>query len=97
MIEQKKIDQIATEVAKKNLGASNVSHATSEPIIGSEGEDALRITIVIQDDSLPNITGDAVIDNLVDLHHRLQEAGEDRPTIVSYATHAELTAVDSEF
>lgn len=96
MIEQKKIDQIAAEVARKNLGAANVSHVTSEPTIGLDGEDAIRITIVIQDDSLPKITGDAAVDTLVDLRDRLHAAGEDRPATVSYATPSELSAVDSE-
>ena len=63
-----------------------VDRVFSEPAIDSTGRDALRITIVIQDEALPKISGDAVVDTLVRVQRRLFEAGEERFPIVEYAT-----------
>lgn len=94
MLKKQEIDQIAREAANTTLGQANVAAVSSEPTIDSEGRDALRITIIVPDEAAPNISGDAALDTLVNLHHRLQQAGEERLAIVEYTTPKELSAVD---
>jgi hypothetical protein len=97
MIDHSTINKVAKEVAAEHLGSGNVAHVTSESTIDSEGQDALRITIVIRDDALGRLTGDAALDTLVQMQDRLRKVGEDRFAIVEYATENELDAVaDSE-
>jgi hypothetical protein len=66
----------------------------SEPTIDSEGEEAVRITIVIKPDALGKLKGDPVFDTLVGIHTRLRAAGEERYPLVRYATEAELDELD---
>jgi hypothetical protein len=90
MLDQKKIDQIAHEVATANLTPQVVVRASSSPTSDSEGRDALRIMIVIEPDAVTRVSGDAVVDTLVQLHDRLRREGEERFPIVEYATEEEL-------
>src|SRR4051812_35332965 len=90
MLETEQIARIAHEVAAANLGSTIVDHVTSEPTTDSEGEDALRITIVIAPGSPNLLNGDQVLDTLVQIHDRLWGAGEERFSIIGYATTDEL-------
>jgi hypothetical protein len=90
MLDQKKIDQIASEVATANLTPQVVRSVRSSSTADSEGRDALRIMIVIEPDAVARVSGDAVVDTLVQLQDRLRQEGEDRLPIVEYATEEEL-------
>jgi|ERR1700681_1064379 hypothetical protein len=92
MLDEKRIQQIAEEVASANLASTNVTSVSSSPAIDSEGHDALRITIVIKSGAESKIKGDAVLDTLVDIQSRLRREGEERLAIVEYATKEELEA-----
>lgn len=96
MLKHPQIAKIASAVAKTTLKPKNVIRVMSEPMVDSEGEDALRITIVIQPDAVDRITGDALLDTLVRIQDQLREAGEERFPIVEYATEEELAHVDDE-
>jgi len=90
MLDQKKIDQIASEVATANLTSQIVRSVSSSSTTDSEGRDALRITIVVDSSAITRVQGDAVVDTLVQLGDRLRKAGEERFPIVEYATEDEL-------
>jgi hypothetical protein len=90
MLDEKRIKEIAREVASANLASSNISSVSSSTAIDSQGHDALRITIVIKPGSVSKIAGDAVLDTLVGIKDRLRSEGEERFAIVEYATKEEL-------
>lgn len=72
------------------LGDDNVVRVEHEPTTDSQGQDALRITVVISPDATKKIRGGATLDALVRLQKRLHEMRERRTPIVQYATEAEL-------
>ena len=90
MLDEKRVRQIAQEVATANLTSANVSSIISSTMIDSEGHEALRIIIVIKPGAEAKITGDAVLDTLVQIQDRLRQAGEQRFPIIEYATKKEL-------
>jgi hypothetical protein len=92
MLDEKRIEEIAQEVASANLASSNISSVSSSTAIDSEGHDALRITIVIKPGSESKIKGDATLDTLVGIQDRLRSEGEERFAIIEYATKEELSA-----
>jgi hypothetical protein len=92
MLDEKRIREIAQEVATANLASTNVTSVSSSATIDSEGHDALRITIVINPGSESKIAGDAALDTLVGIKDRLRREGEERFAIVEYATKEELDA-----
>jgi hypothetical protein len=93
MLDEKRIQKIAQEVASANLASTNISSVLSSTTIDSEGHEALRITIVIKPGSESKIKGDATLDTLVGIQNRLRSEGEERFAIVEYATPKELNAV----
>jgi len=95
MLELEKVTQISTEVAKANFGAQNVVRVESEPTADSEGQEALNLLIVIAPGVMEAVDGDEVLDTLVQIVDRLQEAGDDRFPIIEYATEEELADIDS--
>ena len=93
MLASEKINEIVTDVATANLTPSVVRYVMSEPTTASDGEEALRITIVIASGTVDAVSGDAVLDTLVMSQKRLLEAGEERLPIVGYAAEDELDEV----
>jgi 2-methylisocitrate lyase-like PEP mutase family enzyme len=91
MLDEKKIRQIAQEVATTNLSRANFTSILSSTALDSEGHEALRITIVIKPGAAAKIEGDAALDTLVQIQDRLREEGEERFPIVEYATAKELS------
>ena len=60
-----------------------------EPTTDSEGEDAWQVSIVLKSE---NVSGDEVIDLIIELRRALQLVGDERFPIVDFATEAELAA-----
>ncbi|HLH87868.1 MAG TPA: hypothetical protein VKX28_05365 [Xanthobacteraceae bacterium] len=94
MLDQDKIVSIATKVATANLSHAHVTSVSSEPTIDSAGHEALRIMIVLAPESPTAISGDKVLDTLVQIQRNLHTAGESRFPIVEFATEAELADAD---
>lgn len=92
MIGHDRIIEIVCEVATANLAARNVDRVLSEPTIDSEGREALKITIVLRPEAVPELKGDSVLDTLIKVQDRLRDAGEERFPILEYATQDELEA-----
>jgi hypothetical protein len=89
-MEYKQINRIVGEIAKANLASSSVSSVHSSSMIGSEGQEALKIRIVLTPGSTDYIKGDDTLNTLYEVRYRLQKAGEDRFPIIEYATKEEL-------
>ena len=90
MLDEKRIRQIAQEVATANLSSSNFTSIASSTAIDSEGHEALRITIIIKPNAESKIKGDAALNTLVQIQDRLRKEGEERFPFVEYATQKEL-------
>ena len=90
MLDDKRIAQIATEVATANLSPQNFTSIVSSSSTDSTGQDALRITIIIPTGAEKRIQGNATLSTLVQMQERLREAGEDRFPIIEYSTEREL-------
>ena len=88
------IERDALKIARKNFGAENVVRAFAEPWVDSDGDDTWRVLIVVDPKLVDTISGDAVLDNLIELHNRLSEKGEERMPFLQYATEEELAQSD---
>jgi hypothetical protein len=96
MLGAKAIDDIGWEVARAHLPAGTVLRVTSHPDEDWDGERILRLLFVLREDGMTEVTGDSAAKSLVDLHDRLEAAGELRRGMIDYATEAELAADEAE-
>jgi hypothetical protein len=94
MLDEKRIREIARQIASANLASTNVTSVSTSPTIDLDGNDALRITIVIEPGFESGLAGDAVLDTLVGIRDQLRRAGEERLAIIEYATEEELKSGD---
>jgi hypothetical protein len=90
MLDDKRIAQIATEVATANLSSQNFTSILSSSSTDSTGQEALQITIIIPSGAEKRIQGNATLSTLVQMQERLREAGDDRFLIIEYSTETEL-------
>jgi hypothetical protein len=94
MLQPVDIERNALKIARKHFGAKNVVRAVVEPWIDSDGDDSWRVLIVVNPELVDTISGDAVLDNIIELHNRLAEEGEERMPFLQYATEEELAQSD---
>jgi hypothetical protein len=94
MLQANEVAREAEAVAKKNFGADKVVRVIAEPMVDLDGDDAWGVTIVIKPDAVDAIDGDAVLDNLVQIHGRLSRKGDERLPFVEFATEDELQQSD---
>lgn len=80
------------QAAAKELGAKNVLRVLSEPTLDSNGNEAVRVTVVVANNTMGNVANNAVLNALVGLRERLREMNDDRTPIIEYATEKELKA-----
>jgi len=72
------------------LGNDNVVRVEYGPTTDSQGQGALKITVVITPGAAQRLANGVVLDALVRLRERLREMRDDRTPIIEYATEAEL-------
>ena len=94
MLQIDDIEREAEEVAKKNFGPDNVVRVLVAPMVDLDGDDAWRVTIVLNPKIVDAIGGGAVLDNLIEIHNRLWNKGERRLPFVEFATEEELAQGD---
>jgi hypothetical protein len=88
MLDYRVIEGVADRIARgHNVGADRV---LARPAVDSDGKDAVRITLVLPAQAAEELSGDAVLDLLYELHQTLQKEGEERLAIVEYATEEEM-------
>jgi hypothetical protein len=95
MLDLETVTQISTEVARANFGSEHIVRVESEPAADSQGEEALNLLIVVAPSIVETMDGEAVLNTLVQIVDRLQQAGDERFPIIEYATEEELADFDS--
>ncbi len=94
MLDQNEIIRIVRDSVTANFKREFVGDVIVEPAVDSRGQDALRITIVIKPGAANRISGEAAVNNVVQIQDRLLEAGDERFPIIQYATRKELQESD---
>jgi hypothetical protein len=89
-LDQDSVRQIATRVATANLSIQNFTSVISSTAVDSQGQEALRIVIVIPPGAQSRIQGSTALNTLVEIQDSLRRAGEERFPIIEYATEKEL-------
>ncbi|MGZ8364365.1 MAG: hypothetical protein ACXWVJ_01630 [Caulobacteraceae bacterium] len=84
------VDKVASRVVNKMLGAHAVEQVASEETQDAEGDDALRVIVVLTSDKTEALDDEAVLDTSLSLQTELQNAGEDRFAYVEYLTKEDL-------
>jgi hypothetical protein len=95
MLAKEKIEDIAAAAARAYLPPGAFERVIVEPAIDSLGNDALRITIVLQADSVRKITGEAASKLSLSLNDAMEDERDERFPILGYATEEELAYDDS--
>lgn len=90
MLDESKIIEIAEGIARKQVAGAGLERVLTRPTTDSEGNEALRITVVLKPEAVHRMTGDEALDLLVGLQQQLSDAGEERFPMVEYATEEEL-------
>jgi hypothetical protein len=85
-IDDRQIVSIATTVATANLGRSNFTSVLSGSTVDSTGREGLKITIVLAPGASVKVTGEKAVDMVFDINKKLQDAGEERFSIIHYST-----------
>jgi hypothetical protein len=88
------VNRIASSTASALLGRARVHRAVSEPTIDSEGNEALRVIIVIESGKIHEVSGDSALDAIVRIASDLQKSEDDRFPIVESVTEDELASSD---
>jgi hypothetical protein len=93
MLDIDQISQIVTRVVEANTAPRSVRRVMAEPVSTSEGEDALRITVVLTPEAVNQLASGHPLDVLVQTSDQLRSAGDQRFPILKYATEEELEDV----
>lgn len=96
MLEDLQLQKLARDIVRKSLPAINLEDVVTVPMTDSEGEAALRITLVLTPESAEAMTGKDALKLLVELKDAFFREGEERFALVEYATHDDLDGPDEE-
>jgi len=88
------INDTASNAASTVLHLTAAPRVFSEPTIGWQGDETLRVTVVLSDDVVSKIDGETALDLVVKIGEDLRDKGEERFPIVEFATEEELAAGD---
>jgi multidrug efflux pump subunit AcrB len=98
MLTDQEISWIAQNVATTTLGSGDskigIAAVHTTTATDSQGDPALKITIVLTPGSTELVQGKAVLKTLDQLQQQLQDAGENRFPIVEFETKGELPVAD---
>ncbi len=97
MLQEDQIAQIVTRAVEANAAPNSVRRVMTEPADTFEGEDAVRITIVLTPDAVKQLADGDPGDVFIRVWNEMRAAEDPRFPILDYATEAELEDVgDSE-
>lgn len=88
MADMKEIAGAAKQAAIAALGLP--LDAQVERGISSEGDEIIRVTLVLPDGAIDEIADDKVIATLLAIKRSVRALGDERLAVISYATEAEL-------
>jgi hypothetical protein len=97
MLQTDEISQIVSEAVEANTAPNSVRRVMAEPTETFDGEDAVRITIVLTPEAVDQLAAGDPGDVFIRVWNAFRAAGDHRFPILDYATEAELEDVgDSE-
>ena len=94
MLNEPQLQKLMTDVVHGRLPKMQLEQVLTEPMIDSDGENALRITLVLSTESARALTGDETLGLLVEVQESLRREGEERFAIIEYATQDDLHGQD---
>ena len=80
------LEKLARTLVSKRMPSVHLDDVVTENTTNSDGEAALRITLVLTPESVDAITGEDALKLLVDINDGLRREGDERFAIVEYAT-----------
>lgn len=95
MLEHPQIQKLMAQVAAGILPTKSLLEIRSEPVEDSEGQDALRITLVMAENAIDVLTAKQIVTLLTEVHDSLLREGDERFPLISYSTPADLVAAQS--
>jgi hypothetical protein len=96
MLEAFRLQNLAKEIVGRSLPAVVLDEVIAKTMVRSDGDEGLRITLVLHPESVGAITGDEALQLLVDIRDGLEREGEKRLPLVEYATADDLEGPDEE-
>lgn len=84
------LNRLLLQALTTELDKRHILRLETEPTIGSDGREALRVCVLISPDATNKLKDAAILRALVKLHQRLNEMKDDRTPIIEYATEEEL-------
>ena len=94
MLEDLELQRIARDIVSKRLPTVELDGLVTQRMTNSDGEEALRITLVLTPGSVDAISGDDALKLLVDIRDGLSRVGEERLPIIEYATSDDVPGED---
>lgn len=89
MLDTERVAELTEQAVRKWIDLERVM---IEPTIDSQGEEALRVTLVLDRQVAERVTGDQALNVLRGIQQGLWNEGETRLPIIEYATEDELRA-----
>jgi hypothetical protein len=86
MLEALELQKLAKKIVEKRLPSIHLDDVRTLPFTDSDGEAAVRITLVLTPETADAISGEDSLKLLVAIREALSREGEDRFPIVEYAT-----------
>lgn len=84
------VDKLIQHSLELSYGVDKVMRVHHEPTVSSQGDDALKIVVVLAPDAAKKIPRSAVLEAALGVQKRLQAMQLDRMPLIEYATEAEL-------
>lgn len=86
MLEFPEIQKLLRQVADGILDSNELLEVRTEASVDADGEDALRITLIITDAAAKSLDGEQLSQLLTDLHDTLLTKGEERFPVLHFST-----------
>jgi hypothetical protein len=81
---------IIESIVREHFGERGVRDVWVQPFGDYDGEDSLRVTVVLDPAAAEKLDGDMALDLIRALRQRLEDMGEQRFPVVEYATRDEI-------
>lgn len=85
------LDRLVGKVATTSLPGHDIASIATAPDVDADGLEGLRVTVVLVGDDA-SLSGDEMVNVIVDLRQALQEVGDDRFPFVDFTNESELAA-----
>ena len=85
-----KVQAAAKNAVTQSLDSEDVQDVRVEQDVGPDGEPVLRVTIVLSEGAADKLDGERFLTTLVSIKRGVRASGEERQTLVEYATPSEL-------